>query len=135
MGQSWQSKLFIPTPMVMQAAREVTYTLKEIRETAGGRLAVISSSYSPSESVPSDWPVPYVGRYRVKGQFGFLGAYRVVDLQGQGEELFNLDTGRIEQYKQAYKMKVSASFPLPLPGAKPEINIDQKLTMQLLENR
>jgi hypothetical protein len=134
-GESWKSKLFLPSPMVMPEARDVTYTLQEIRETEKGRVAVISSTYSPSRPIPSDWPIPYVGRYQVKGTFGFLGGYRVLELQGQGEELFNLDAGRTEQYKQGYKMKVKAMMPLPLPGAKPQVIVDQVLTMQFLGNR
>jgi hypothetical protein len=134
-GESWESKLYLPSPMVMPEARDVTYTLAEIRETEKGRVAVISSSYLPSRALPSDWPMPYVGRYQVKGTFGFLGGYRVLELQGQGEELFNLDAGRAEQYKQGYKMKVKAMMPLPLPGAKPRIIVDQVFTMQLLGNR
>jgi len=99
-GESWKSKLSVPTPMVMREARDVTYTLGEIRQTGRGRIAVIRSSYLPAESVPSGWPVPYMGSFHVGGSFGLLGYYKMLDLQGQGEELFNIDTGRIEEYSQ-----------------------------------
>jgi len=134
-GQSWKSQLSVPTPMVTRKARDVTYTLSEIRETKKGRLAVIKSSYSPSKSAPRSWPKPYVGSFRMKGTFGFLKGYKTVDLQGQGEELFNIDTGQTERYSQQYKIKLKASLPLPLPGALPLITIKQKLTMQLLGER
>lgn len=57
-GQSWKSRLLIPTPFVSKFAREVTYTLEEVREPAeksrsgkkgekakrpGDRIAVIKS--------------------------------------------------------------------------------------------
>jgi len=131
-GQTWRSKLSVPAPMVMRKARDVTYRLSEIRNNGKGRLAVIQSSYSPADSVPSSWPIPYAGTFQMTGTFGFLRGYRVLDLKGQGEELFNIDQGRIEHYDQQYEMRLAASLPLPI-GANPTITIKQKLTMQLLE--
>jgi hypothetical protein len=120
--------------MVMRKARDVTYTLSEVRRSEKGRIAVISSSYRQADSVPRGWPIPYWGTFQMVGPFGFYRNYRVLDLQGQGEELFNIDTGRIEQYKQQYKLQLSASLLLPLPGANPRITIDQNITMELLED-
>ena len=131
-GQSWKSKLSVPTPMVMKEARDVTYTLDEIRQSEKGQLAVIRSSYSLAESAPRSWPMPYSGRFRMSGMFGFLRGYKVLRLEGQGEELFNIDAGRTEQYNQQYQMQLKASFPFAL-GANPLITIKQKLTMRLLE--
>ena len=132
MGQTWQSKLSVPTPMVLRKARDVTYRLDEIRQSKQGQLAVIHSSYKLAESVPKAWPIPYSGRFEVAGPFGFYINYEVLDLQGKGEELFNIDAGRIEQYNQQYRMQLEASFPLAL-GINPRITIKQNLTMQLLE--
>ena len=131
-GQSWNSQLSLPTPMVMREARDVAYTLQEIRPSQDGRLAVISSSYSHAKSVPSSWPVPYTGRFQVARTFGMLSRYQILQLQGTGEELFNIDLGRTERHNQRYEMKVAASLLFPLPGANPELTIDQRLTMQLL---
>jgi len=133
-GQSWKSILSIPVPMVFRKARDVTYRLDEIRESKKGRIAVIKSSYSPSTSIPRSWPVPYKGSFRVSGRFGFLKGYKLLDLQGEGEELFNIDAGRIEQYNQQYQAQFSASFPLGL-GGNPRITIKQSLTMQFLGDR
>ncbi len=131
-GQSWKSKLSVPTPMVSRKAREVTYTLDEIRRSEEERLAVIRSSYSLAESAPRGWPIPYSGRFRMSGMFGFLRGYKVLDLQGEGEELFNIDAGRTERYNQQYQVQMEASLRLPM-GEKPRITIKQNLTMQLLE--
>jgi hypothetical protein len=131
-GQSWKSKLLIPTPMVTRKARDVTYTLDEIRQTEKGQIAVIRSSYSLADSVPESWPIPYSGSFQMSGRFGFLRGYKFLDLQGQGEELFNIDAGRIEQNNQQYQMKVEAAFPMGI-GTKPLITISQKITMTLLE--
>lgn len=131
-GQSWKSKLSVPTPMVMRQARDVTYRLDEIRQSEKGRLAVISSSYQKARSAPLSWPIPYSGRFQMKGTFGFLSGYKLLDLQGQGEELFNIDAGRTEQYNQQYQMHLESSIPMGI-SARPEITINQKLTMKLLE--
>jgi Family of unknown function (DUF6263) len=132
-GQSWHSKLSVPTPMVMRKARDVTYTLAAIRPSEQGRLAVIRSSYAPAKSVPRGWPIPYSGRFQPAGAFGFYRHYQVVDLKGEGQELFNIDAGRIQQYSQHYQLQLKASLLLPLPGASPRITIDQTLTMTLME--
>jgi hypothetical protein len=132
-GQSWKSKLSVPTPMVTRKVRDVTYTLDEIRQTEKGQLAVIRSSYSPAESVSDNWPpMPYSGRFQMSGRFGFLRGYKLLDLQGQGEELFNIDAGRTEQYNQQYQAQLEASLPMGL-GLNPRITIKQTLTMELLE--
>lgn len=131
-GQSWKSKLSVPTPMVTRKARDVTYTLNEIRKTEKGQLAVIRSSYSPAESVSDNWPpLPYSGSFQMRGRFGFLRGYQLLDLQGQGEELFNINAGRTEQYNQQYQVQLEASFPMGI-SIKPIITIKQNLTMELL---
>jgi len=130
-GQTWNSQLSIPAPMVMRKARDVVYKLEEIRDTPAGSLAVISSSYTPAQSVPIGWPIPYSGRFQVSGTFGFLGAYRLLSLQGTGEELFNIDAGRLEQYTQEYEMKIQAAIPLGI-GAKPVITVKQTITASRL---
>jgi len=129
-GQSWKSKLSVPSPMVMRKAREVTYRLDEIRQSEKGRLAVISSSYSKADSAPQSWPIPYSGRFQMKGTFGFLSGYKLLSLEGGGEELFNIEAGRIEQYNQQYQMQLEASIPMGI-SVKPMITITQNLTMEL----
>jgi hypothetical protein len=131
-GRSWTSKLSVPTPMVSRLARDVTYTLDEIRQSEKGQLAVIKSSYSLAKSAPKSWPIPYAGRFRMSGTFGFLTRYKYLNLQGGGQELFNIDSGRTEQYNQQYQLNIEASAPFSL-GAGPRIKIKQNLTMQLLD--
>jgi hypothetical protein len=95
---------------------------------------VISSSYKIADSAPREWPIPYSGRFQVAGAYGFYRNYQVLSLQGKGEDLFNIDAGRTEQYKQQYQMQLSASLILPLAGVNPKITIKQNLTMNLLED-
>ena len=133
-GQSWDSVLPVPNPMLLRQARNVTYRLDEIRQSERGRLAVIRSSYSPAESAPGSWPVPYAGRFQLAGSiFGMLSNYEVIGLHGEGEQLFNIDAGRTEQYKQNYQIQLKAFFPMGLV-VNPRVTIRQSLTMQLLEN-
>ena len=132
-GQSWTSKLSVPTPMVSRQARQVTYKLEEIRQSEKGRLAVISGSYDKADSVPRSWPVPYFGRFQMSGRFGFLSNYKFLDINGSGEELFNIDMGRTEEYKQQYEVIIQSSIPLGIRG-NPVINIEQTLTMKILED-
>jgi len=132
-GRTWESVLPVTGPMVMRRAREVKYTLAEIRQSKKGRLAVIRSSYSPAESIPENWaPMPYSGRFQMRGTFGFLRGYQILELQGQGEELFNIDAGRIENYNQQYQVILQAVIPFGI-DVKPQITMKQKFTMQLLE--
>lgn len=131
--QSWKSKLPVPNPMVIQRARDVNYTLDEIRQTEKGQIAVIRSSYSSAESVPDNWPpMPYSGNFQMSGRFGFLRNYHILDLQGHGEELFNIDAGRTERYNQQYQVQMEASLPMGI-GARLPVTINQNLTMEFLE--
>jgi hypothetical protein len=135
-GQSWKSQLSVPTSMVLKQARDVTYTLEKIRETDGGTIAVIRSSYGLPKKDTRDWPIPYSGSFQMSGMLGFLRMFSrgfdFLELEGKGEELYNLDAGRIEKYHQNYTVQMEPSR-LPLPGVKPRITIEQSLTMQLLK--
>jgi hypothetical protein len=68
----------------------------------------------------------------MSGIFGFLREYKVLDIQGHGQELFNIGAGRTEQYTQKYTMRVTASMPMGLSGINPKITIEQTMTMQLI---
>jgi hypothetical protein len=117
--------------MVMRKARDVTYTLKEIRPGERGRLAVIGSTHKAAESAPHSWPIPYSGRFMMAGTFGFLSGYKLLELDGTGEELFNMTTGRTERYSHQYQMKLRASIPLGI-DARPLITIKQNISMTRL---
>lgn len=134
LGRAWSSQLSVPTPMVMRAARDVAYRLDEIRQTDKGRVAVIRSTYRLAEQAPTSWPVPYSGRFQMSGTFGFLGAYQPSSLVGEGQELFNVDVGRVESYQQRYTVEMDASLPPIGIRASPHIRIDQTLTMELLDS-
>lgn len=131
-GQSWNSKLLIPNPMVIRRARTVEYMLRQVRQSQGGRLAVIASSFGPADSVEQSWPIPYSEKFSIRGKYGMLRGFKVLQLQGNGEEIFNIDLGRTERYDHQYQVKLKAIFPLPLKGINPRITIDQKLTMELI---
>ena len=132
-GDKWKSALPAPATMILFAARDVNYTLSEIHvQDANNRIAVIDSSYSLRWPNPPEWPVPYTESFQMSGIFGFLRGYKTHDLQGHGQELFNIDAGRTERYSQSYTMHASASMPMGLPGVNPQITIDQNSIMELL---
>lgn len=131
-GQSWTSKLLVPTPMVSRLARKVTYKLDEIRTDDNRIIAVINSIYNKSDSVPKDWPIPYTGSFQMRGTFGLLGGYKLLDLAGQGRELFNIDLGQIEEYNQQYNLLIEASVPSGI-NVKPVISVKQTISMKLIE--
>jgi hypothetical protein len=130
-GEKWSSKLFVPAPMVLYAARDVNYTLVEIRPDPNNQIVVIDSNYTLLYPNPSDWPVPYTEAYSMSGMFGFLRGYKVLDLNGQGQELFNVTEGRVISDNQKYTINIMSSLPL-LAGITPKITIEQTLTMDLV---
>ncbi len=131
-GQTWPSQLPAPTPMVMRVARDVTYRFNGIRSGPRGAAGVIESTYKLAATAPTDWPVPYSGRFRMSGTFGFLGPYEALSLEGSGEELYNIEAGRLEQRLQKYTMQVKASLPPMGVQAHPHITIEQTLAAELL---
>lgn len=133
-GQTWNSQLSVPVTMILIQARNVAYTLAEIRSSDKGRLAVIRSTYSLPDVTPRIWPLPYSGTFnQMSGRFGFLRGYKALSLEGQGEELFNIDAGRIERYNQQYQMQLRSTLPMGISGVIP-ITVNQNLTMELLED-
>jgi hypothetical protein len=134
-GEKWKSVLPAPATMILFAARNVNYTLEEIRQDPNdpnNRIAVIGGSYSLLWPNPSEWPVPYTEAFQMSGMFGFLREYKVLDIQGHGQELFNIEAGRTEQYTQKYTMRATAGMPMGLSGVNPKITIEQTMTMQLI---
>ena len=132
-GQSWDSILSIPSPMIMKKARNVVYTLENVTREPLGRIALINSSYSLAEEASEDWPMPYSGSFKMSGTFGFIKGHKIVEMHGTGSESFNIDTGQALKYEQQYTMVINSSLIIPLGGVTPRTTIDQKITMQLLD--
>ncbi len=134
-GDTWTNQMLIPTTMVIRKARNVTYELTDVNQTDAGNIAVISSTYQPSEETP-DIPLPYEGAFKLQGTFGFFraafGGYNLLNLEGSGTELYNVDAGRIESSTQNYKTTLKPKK-MPLPGAEPIINISQKIEIKLIQ--
>jgi hypothetical protein len=133
-GQTWKSHILIPTSMVLRIDRDVTYQLAEVRQSEQGQIAVIKSTYAMSEA-KSEAPLPYEGSFRLSGTFGFFRAMfkglSITSLEGEGEELFNVDADRINSSEQNYKFTLEPNAS-PLPGANPVVYVEQKITMELI---
>jgi len=137
-GDKWKSYLPVPTATVVRPAREVIYKLSEIKRTDKGRIAVINSTYKQTDVVPSDWPpFPWSGEFLLTGNVGFfMSVFQglvVVSLEGHGQELFNIDLGRIESSEQEYKV-IFRPRVSPMPGTDPIITMEQKVKVQLLKD-
>jgi hypothetical protein len=136
-GQTWKSHILIPTSMVLRYDRDVTYQLAEVRQTEQGQIAVIKSTYAMSEA-KSEAPLPYEGSFRLSGTFGFFRSMfkglSITSLEGSGQELFNIDAGRINSSEQNYKFTLKPNA-APLPGANPIIYVDQKITMKFIPTK
>ncbi len=107
-GQTWHSQLPVPLPMVLRKARDVTYRLSEIQTDETTRHAIIDSTYTLAEAAPTDWPVPYSGRFQVSGTFGFLGTYQVLGLEGAGRQSFDVDAGCVVTDRENYTVRMKA---------------------------
>lgn len=129
----WNSKLIAPMPFVSKTARDVEYSFAGVNKTDTRTLAQIDSTYTLSKT-PADAPLPYTGGFQMKGMFGFLQGYKVLSIEGKGTQLFDVDKGIIVSDTQNYKAQVSASiFGLGSDELTPNINIDQTITMTLVE--
>ncbi len=129
-GRTWESRLSLPTPMVMRKARDVTYTLEEIQKSAAGRVATITSKARLSDRpAPTSWPIPYSGRFRPSGPFGFLGSYQILSFEGKGSEQFDVDAGISKGYEQQFRLEVQAAVPMGL-NAHPRVIIQQTIKME-----
>ncbi len=126
-GDAWESRLSVPTPMVMRKARDVTYTLTDVNDSVA--TIGMSCRLSPNKA-PRSWPIPYAGTFQVSGTFGFLRAYKVLSLEGQGSEQFDLALGQSLGYEQTYHMVLQSMTPF-LMKVRPKIQIDQTLSMTL----
>ncbi len=132
-GKTWTTDQLVPLPVPMIAARRTTYTFDNIMDTPEGRKAVIKSSYELTKSELENWPKPYSDRFAMKGMFGFLRNYQYQSVEGTGKQIFNIDTGTVENDRQEYKMIMTAAFMMPLGDSVPVITIDQRITTELLD--
>lgn len=131
-GDTWQSQLSIPSPMpeLFNTARDVVYKLESLKDTNGGKIAVITGKYSPSKTLLQSWFVPYEGNFQLSGPFGVYVNCQIAALEGSGEELFNIDQGKSISYGQDYQMTVNPTMSL-IP-IRVKITVKQHLSMQLL---
>ncbi|NQV33310.1 MAG: hypothetical protein HQ515_11505 [Phycisphaeraceae bacterium] len=126
-GDTWQSRLSVPTPMVMRKARDVTYTLADVNDTVATIDMVCTLS---PDKAPRSWPIPYAGTFQASGTFGFLRGFKVLSLEGRGSEQFDLAQGRSLEYEQTYHMELQGMIPFSM-RVMPRIVIDQTLSMTL----
>ncbi|MBW8016772.1 MAG: hypothetical protein FVQ82_11340 [Planctomycetes bacterium] len=134
-GASWTTKQFIPLPIPIGFVRNTTYTLGDVETGAQEQKKVaIDSTYTTGEGGLEHWPKIYTGGFRMKGMFGFLRRFNVASVEGAGRQIFDVEKGLLEKDTQQYKVKILANIFGNLPGVSPEITVDQKMTVELLDN-
>jgi hypothetical protein len=138
-GEKWRSKriIFSPMPFVSRTGRNAQYELTEIKDVNGVQTAVIKAAYTLADGPSMDWPMPYAGNFSQRGSFGFFQGYKVLELTGDGTQVFDVSAGKILKEQQVYNTKISAMIPfggLGKDGEKPEPNITvkQTITIELL---
>ncbi|HSV26405.1 MAG TPA: hypothetical protein VLH60_00795 [Sedimentisphaerales bacterium] len=138
-GQQWpsQRKLLAPMPFVARTGRDAVYTLADLRHTEHGTIATITSTYTLADGPSMDWPIPYTGTFSQRGSFGFFQNYQVLELTGQGEQVFDVTAGRIISYRQQYIARINALMPFGGLGEdgvepQPNITVTQTITTRLL---
>lgn len=126
-GDTWTSRLSVPTPMVLRKARDVTYRVAAVNDTVAtiDMVCVLSP-----DKAPRSWPIPYAGKFLVSGPFGFLRGFKVLSLAGQGSEQFDMALGRSLGYEQTYHMELQGMIPFSM-RVMPRVLIDQTLSMTL----
>lgn len=136
-GASWTAKQSIPLPVPIGFARNTTYSVDADKNqySAEGELEkiTIDSVYTAGEGALDSWPKIYSGTFAMKGMFGILRNFRLLSVEGTGKQVFNVKRGVLEKDDQQYQVKVGAVFMLPLAGTSPELTVDQKMSIELLE--
>ena len=134
-GASWTTKQLVPLPFPARLVRDTTYTLGDRAEGIEDmNKVVIDSTYAAGGKGLKDWPGIYPGPYQIKGMLGFLQGFSITSIEGTGRQIFDAEKGILEKDLQQYKAKLAANLRLPLPGVKPEVTVDQKISVELLDN-
>jgi len=134
---TWQSQQSIPWPVPTYPppGRTTTYTLDSISdEDSQPRKAAISSVYTLSETPMDEYIRPYEeGKFQMRGLFGFLRNFQFKHIEGAGTQIFNLDDGLVESDTQQYLLNITATFMLPLGDSLPVLTVDQKISIERIE--
>lgn len=134
-GASWTTRQLIPLPFPARIVRNTTYTLGDVAEGVEDKnKVVIDSTYAVGKQGMKDWPGIYPGPYQIKGTIGFLQGFSLSSIEGSGRQIFDVEKGILEKDVQQYKAKLPAKIGLSLPGVAPEMTVDQKLSVELLDN-
>ena len=134
-GKSWKTRQLLPwpSPVPNPPTRITTFKLDTITEDNLQRKAHITSTYELTDDFLKDIPLPYEGSFQMRGLFGFLRRYTFQSIEGNGTQVFNIDTGVLEKDDQHYTMLVGADFMLPLGDSKPSLQVDQTISIELLK--
>jgi hypothetical protein len=104
-GKSWSIVKGGPAGMLMPKSFEKVYTLKEIKDEQGQRIAVITMEAKPSSVKAADMP-----KGEAQGMSFFSKMFDIKDTYN-GEMLMNLSTGKINTYSEKLRSDCIAADP------------------------
>jgi hypothetical protein len=140
-GEAWSStrKVLAPMPFVSRTGRNAEYRLVEVKRDRDQTVAVIKSTYTLADGPSMDWPMPYTGTFSQRGTFGFFHSYKVLELAGEGTQIFDVGRGRIISETQSYTAKVSAAIPFGGLGSngekvEPALTVNQTIKVELISS-
>lgn len=133
LNKQWHAMQLLPVPLPVPLTRKTTYTLKEIIPEPQ-RTAVIENTFEFVDEEMENVPKIYDKKFNLKGSlFAVMRNFQVTSLEGSGRQVFNIDRGVLISDNQQWKMRIDASFMLPLGDSKPIILVDQKLSTELVD--
>ncbi len=138
-GDTWSSYQPIPFARMLPYERIVTYKLAKMPAKDDDVVVINTTSTLAEQVVGKDSHVktnlahlinPYEGSYQMKGMFGFLRGYKVIDLNGSGKIEFDVKRGRLISNVQNYKADIVAGFMFPLGNSVPELEVNQTIEVK-----
>lgn len=113
-GQSWESNIWLPLPVVIGSGRDVSYKVDKIISDESGNRAIIKSSFTAGKR-PKFLKLYTFDKYRQRGFFGVLKC-RLRTLNGSGEIEFDVDKGMVIREQQEYEINLKSNLFMKLPG-------------------
>lgn len=102
-GKSWSSVKAAPAGMLMPKSYEKVFTLKEVKDEHGQKIAVVAMKAQPTSAKAADMPE------NAASGMGFFG--KMFDTKEEtytGEMLMNLNTGKVSSYSEKLKSEMVA---------------------------
>ena len=105
-GKSWSSVKAAPAGMLIPKSYEKVFTLKEVKDEHGQKIAVVVMKAQPTSAKAADMPKDAANGM---GLFGKM--FDNKEETYTGEMLMNLNTGKVSSYSEKLKSELIAAEP------------------------